>query len=185
MGSHHSSYRPLYSAALGNKAKPGSRRTWVVALLALASLPSCTTTSPQPEIAAGQRSCVIYHPYYYNGDKRQGETEIRNALTVQLGTGEKYALRPYRSLQVPIPRNGTTVEVLDDPLLTLGSPRKSEAVRIPAGGQTAYVRISRSQGIGGMTATPSGIPVAVAAYTADRAKLITPEIAKKEIAEFE
>jgi hypothetical protein len=185
MGNQTLSDRPLNAAACGNKANRRKWRTSVAALLGVASLASCTSTSPQPEIAAGQRSCVIYHPYYYNGDKRQGETEIRNALTVQLGTGEKYALRPYRSLQVPIPRGGTTVEVLDDPLLTLGSPRKSEGTRIPEGGQTGYVRISRSQGIGGMATTPSGIPVAVAAYTADRAKLVAPEIAKKELAEFE
>ncbi|RYD65986.1 MAG: hypothetical protein EOP83_06150, partial [Verrucomicrobiaceae bacterium] len=128
----------------------------MAALLGAAGLVSCARTSPQPEIAAGQRSCVIYHPYYYNGDKRPGESEIKNALTVQLSGGEKYTLRPYRSLQVPLPRNGTVIEVMDDPLLRLAIPRQTESASVPAGSQTAYVRISRSQKSAGMTFTTSG-----------------------------
>ena len=171
------------------EAKSAFWKRWTTAgaLMLIGGLSSCASTSPQPEIAAGQRRCVLYHPYYYNSDKLEGrESEIRNALTVQISGGEKYTLRPYRSLQVPIPRSGAVVEVMDDPLATFGATRKSESARIPAGGDTAYVRISRSQGIGGVTMTPTmGIPVAGPSYIADRAKLVSAEVAKKELAEFE
>jgi hypothetical protein len=137
------------------------------------ALVACGPTSPQPDIPAGQRRCVIYHPYYYNGDKRPDEVETRNTLTVQVGGREKYSLRPYRSLQVPIPREGTRIEVLDTPWARVGYGHRSEIARVPAGGETAYVRISRSQLIGLNT------------YLTDRARLVSPAVAKKEIAEFE
>lgn len=116
---------------------------------------------------------MIYHPFYYNGDKRADEVEIRNTLTVQVGGGEKYTLRPYRSLQVPIPRSGTVIEVLDNPLGRVGWGHRSESAKVPAGGKTAYVRISRSQLIGMNT------------YVADRARVVSPDVARKELAEFE
>ena len=185
MGTHNLSNRSFDAAACENKASQRQWRTWVAAFLSVAGLASCARTSPQPEIAAGQRSCVIYHPYYYNGDKRPGESEIKNALTVQLSGGEKYTLRPYRSLQVPIPRSGTVIQVMDDPLSRLAIPRQTESASVPAGSQTAYVRISRSQKSAGMAYSPSGIPMAAVSFIADRAKLVTPEVAKKELAEFE
>lgn len=162
-------------------------KTVLGAVLLMCGLASCARTSPQPEIAAGQRRCVIYHPYYYNSDKRPGETTIRTALTVQVGGGEKYTLRPYRSLQVPIPRSGTVIEVMDDPLERIGSDRRSETARVPAGSDVAYVRVERMQAISGMTSVPSsGVVVSsVPGYVADRATLVRPEVAKKELAEFE
>lgn len=164
-------------------------RKWrapAVALLMVAGLASCARTSPQPEIAAGQRRCVIYHPYYYNGDKRPGEREIRTALSVQVGGGEKYTLRPYRSLHVPVPRSGTVVAVMDDPMERWLIPRRSETATIPAGGEDVYVRVGRSEGQLGMAVVPNlGAPVPTAGYVMDRATLVKPEVARKELAEFE
>jgi hypothetical protein len=158
----------------------------VGALLLTGGLFSCARTSPQPEITAGQRRCVIYYPYYYNSDKKTGEATIRTALTVQVGGGEKYTLRPYRSLAVPIPSGGTVIEVMDDPLERMGKTRRSESARIPAGRDAVYVRISRTEGIVGMTMSPGmGVPVAVGGDSTDRATLVPPEVAKKELAEFE
>jgi hypothetical protein len=150
-----------------------SRGTWLMVLALVGGLASCGPTSPQPQIAEGQRRCVIYHPYYYNGDKRADEVEIRHTLVVQIGGGEKYTLRPYRSLQVPIPRSGTVIEVLDNPVARFGYEHRSESAKVPAGRETAYVRVARSQLIGLNT------------YVADRARLVSPEVAKKELAEFE
>jgi hypothetical protein len=158
----------------------------IVPLLLAVGLASCARTSPQPEIAAGQRRCVIFHPYYYNSEKRPGEITMRTALRVRVGGGETYTLRPYRSLQVPIPRSGTVIEVLDDPLERVGSGRRTESATIPAGNDVAYVRVGRTQQIAGVTGTPgSGIPVAVPAWVYDRAERVKPEVARKELAEFE
>ena len=158
----------------------------ILGLCLAAGLASCARTSPQPEIAAGQRHCVIYHPYYYNSAKPTGETMVRTALRVRVGGGETYTLRPYRSLQVPVPRSGTVVEVLDDPIERMGAARRVEAARIPAGNDVAYIRVGRMQGIGGVSGVPgTGGMVAVPAYIADRAERVRPEVARKEIAEFE
>lgn len=158
----------------------------IVPLLLAIGLASCARTSPQPEIAAGQRRCVIFHPYYYNSEKRPGEITMRTALRVRVGGGEAYTLRPYRSLQVPIPRGGTVIEVLDDPLERVGSGRRTESATIPAGNDVVHVRVGRTQQIAGVTGMPgSGIPVAVPAWVYDRAERVRPEVARKEIAGFE
>lgn len=77
-------------------------------------------------------------------------------------------------------------EVMDDPLERMGKTRRPESARIPAGGEAVYVRVSRTEGIVGMTMSPGmGIPEAAGGDSTDRATLVPPDVARKDLAEFE